>query len=412
MSELVTAQIPSRRRMFDVRWWHIAVVFLVAYVPRVFNIGRVENFLDDRWTNVPAAFNYANFGLIGPDNWFTQPSKHLFMYWSLSIFGNDPVGWAMRQVVFGSIVVVLTYLLARRLFRAHFPAIVSAALVAFDPLSISFSRASSEDPLATVFILAALLCWTKAVQEGRDRDWMLAGALIGIASATRWYALLIALLMFAIALFARRRDGVGALVKTGVQLSVVPLAAYLAWFWPWMARGYSISELWALQLDSYLVQQSGAYPTFDQALAPLTGPSGWFVRWMGVGTSSGTGTYTAIMNDPVLWALFVPAIAYVAFIAFRRGLPELWLLAATFAVLYVFFVAVDRPIYLYSALPIVPLGFMAVGYASCRLLRRWSTVFLAVALAWSLYLYPLTSAVSVPVAPYAWLLGHVGLGAR
>lgn len=404
-----TSTQPVRRAMFHLAWWYPLAVFLTAYALRVFNVGRVVNFLDDRWTNVPAAFNYASFGLTGPDNWFTQPVKHLLMYWNILIFGNGPLGWSMRQVLFGAGVVVLTYLLARRIFRAHFPALFAAALVALDPLSISFSRASSEDPIAVFFMLCAMLFWVRAIQDDRDTDLFLSGISIGIASATRWYALLIAVVLFATALIVRRRNGALPLIKTALLLSVVPLSAYLVWFFPWMQRGHSLGDLWSLQVDSYLVQLSGTYPTFDPALSGLTGPGGWFIRWIGLGSESGANTFAVIMNNPVLWCLFLPAIAYVGWIAYRRRLPEFWMLSISFIVLYGFFVTADRPIYLYSALPLVPLGFMAVGYAAARLLRRNSLFVLAAAAAWSAYLYPLTSAITVPLAPYAWLLARVGL---
>lgn len=406
----VRAVQSARRAMFRLQWWEPMAVFFVAMLVRIYRIGEVTNFLDDRWLNVPTAFNYVRHGLMGPDNWFTQPVKHFLMNWTISVFGNDPIGWGMRQVLFGSVLVLLTFLLSRRVFRAHFPALMASALVALDPLLISFSRASSEDPLATVFMLAALFFWVRAIQEGSDWDLLAAGVLIGVAAATRWYALLPAALMFVITLVHRRRDGVPGLAKSAALLSLVPLSAYLVWFLPWFARGYSLGEFVALQVDSFLVQRTSAYPAFDPALAPLIGPERWFFGWVGVSTNTAVRTFTVIMNDPVLWAFFIPAMAYLAWIAFRRRLPEHWLIFGTFATLYAFFVLVDRPIYLYSAIPLVPLGFMAVGYAASRLLRRWAVPALAAAVAWSLYLYPLTSAIQVPLTPYAWLLTRVGMG--
>lgn len=399
----------SRRPMFRLSWWEPLAIFAFGYLLRLFNLGRVVNFLDDRLANVPTAFNYVRHGIMGPDNWFTQPAKHFLMYWDILVFGNYPLGWAMRQVLFGSVVVLLTYFLARRVFRAHFTAIFAAVLVALDPLSIAFSRASSEDPLAVAFVLGAMFFWVRSIQERRSSDLLFAGILVGTAVATRWYAVFAAAPMLAIALYSYRREGTAALAKTASLLGLVPLAAYVAWFLPWLARGNSIPELWSLQVDAFLVQQSATYPAFDPALSPLTGPGGWFVRWMGVGSTGIGQAYTVIMNNPVLWVLFVPAIAFLGWTAYRRRLPEYWLLASVFVLLYAFFVSVERPIYLYSALPLVPIGFAAVGFASGRLLRKWSLLLLALAVAWCAYLYPLTSAVPVANGAYAWLLPKVGL---
>lgn len=403
----------ERRPMFALTWWMLPAVILPAYLLRLFNLGRVVNYLDDRYINAPGALNYVRFGMPGPDNWFTQPAKHLSMWASIELFGNDAFGWGMRQVLVGTGVVLLTFLLARRTFRAPFPALFAAALVALDPAWVVFSRAGSEDPAAVLLILAALFFWTRAVQEGRDPDMAVAGVLIGLATATRWYAGLVAVVMLAIALVAARRRGPSALMRLVALLGALPVAAYLVPFLPWMARGNSLGDLWSYQLDSFLVQRTASYPAFDPALAPLVGPEGWFTRWMAVSatqfSNGGRGAFTVMMNDPFVWALFVPAAAFLGWQAWRRRLPEAWLLVGVFAVLYAFFLAVERPIYLYSALCLVPVGAIAVGNAVGRLLGRRSLLLLAAVMLWSAYLYPLTSSIPVPVAAYRWPLTALGV---
>lgn len=404
----------ARRPMFPLAWWTPFGVFVPAYVLRLFHIGEVVNFLDDRWVNVPAGFNYARWGFTGPDNWFTQPAKHLFMYWSSVLFGNDVIGWSMRQVLFGSAIVLLTFLLARRAFRVPFPAIMASLLVALDPLLISFSRASSEDPLAVAFILAALLFWMRGNEHGRDVDWLAAGVFIGTASALRWYALLVAALMLGFALWKARSDGASAWGRLLVWLLATPFGVYLAWYLPWLARGYSLAEWFSVQWDSFVLQGTGVFPTFDPALDPLTGAGRWFVQWMGVGTTStlseGTsGVFTVIMNDPIVWLLTVPAVGYLLWWAYRHRREEILLIGVTFVVLYAFFALVDRPIYLYSAITVVPFGFMALGWAVGRLLKRRALLVLGAVAAWGLYLYPLTSAVRVPLWAYGWLLQTLGI---
>lgn len=407
-----TAQ--PRRAMFPLAWWTAPAVFLAAFVPRLVNIGRVVYTLDDFTINVPTGLNYSAYGLLGPDNWFTQPAKHLFMRWTVLLFGNDPVGWSMRQVLFGAAIVLLVFLLGRRLFRAPFPAIMAATLAALDPLLLGFSRAASEDPLAVAFMLAAILFWLRGHEHGRQIDWLAAGALIGTASALRWYALPVAALMLALALWVARRQGVGALARIAVFLAIVPFGAYLVWYLPWIARGYSLGDWIALQADALVLQGAGAFPTFSEVFAPLAGAGGWFVRWMGIAHGVGTQTGStvavgAIMNDPVVWVLFMPAVAYVLWTAIRSKRVDHLLVGGSFVVLYLFFLTAQRDIFLYSAISVVPFGFLALGFTSGRVLKRRSPVLLAVLALWSLYLYPLTSAIAVPLAPYAWLLGKIGM---
>jgi dolichyl-phosphate-mannose-protein mannosyltransferase len=236
----------SRRPIFPLTWWMLPAVIAPAYLLRLFQVGRVVNFLDDRYVNAPGALNFVRWGMPGPDNWFTQPAKHLWMFLSIVLFGNDPFGWSMRQVLFGTGVVLLTFLLARRIFRVPFPALFATVLVALDPTWVVFSRAGSEDPPAVFFILAALILWTRAIQDDSDWDLLGAGVLVGLATATRWYAGLIAVVLLAVTLVVRRRKGAEALASACSALVAAPIAAYLLPFLPWMARGNSLADLWQL----------------------------------------------------------------------------------------------------------------------------------------------------------------------
>ena len=76
----------------------------------------------------------------------------------------------------------------------------------------------------------------------------------------------------------------------------------------------------------------------------------------------------------------------------------------TFAVLHAAFALSSRPINLYSALPVIPFGFIALGFAADRLLKGRAWWFLGACALWSLYLLPLAVGLPTPDGPYVWLL--------
>jgi len=118
-------------------------------------------------------------------------------------------------------------------------------------------------------------------------------------------------------------------------------------------------------------------------------------------------------NDPVVWIIFVPAVACLLYEGWKRRQFGWVYVGVTFASLYLFFVLASRPILVYSALVIVPFGCLALGYAVDRLPKRLRWASLAFFILWGLYLYPLAAGIAVPLQPYQWLLQRVttvGLG--
>jgi dolichyl-phosphate-mannose-protein mannosyltransferase len=391
-------------------WWTSMVVFLGAFALRLYNVGETYYWLDDSVIHAPTAYPYTRLGLLGPDSWWTQPLKHVLLYASALLFGDDPVGWRMRNVLFGAGVVLLTFLLARAILRSRFAAVAAASLMALDPLSIAFSRTTQEDIPATFFILAACLLFVRAVRSDSTRDWVSSGLLMGVALALRWYAVIPLAIMVVLAVARHREGGAPSISRVLAYLVPLPLTVYVAAFLPWAARGYSVGDWLLLNADSYRVQAAGMPGVFDVDLSRLAGPARWFTAWVGASMESyAPGGYSAVFNDPPVWLLLVPAAGYLLWRGYRsRSLPAL-LVGGSFVSLYVFFLTAGRPIMLYSALPVLPFGFVALGFAADRLLGRRAWYLLAAAVAWSVFLYPLASGVPVPPGAYGWLLQRFGV---
>jgi dolichyl-phosphate-mannose-protein mannosyltransferase len=384
-------------------WWVWLAVVVPSFLARVFHLGDVIYALDDSYINVPNAVAYVRYGFLGPDVWWTQPLKHPLLYVSAWVFGANVVGWRMRDVLFGAGIVLLTFLLSRAVSRRAFPAIAAAALLALDPLEVAFSRSTSEDIIASFLLLAVCLLFLQAMRTDSDRYWAFTGIALGAAWATKWHTLLPGLLMLG-TLFAQRRGGFARLARLAGYLGALPLAVYTAAFLPWASRGYSISDWISYHVDALVIQSSGLKGFYG--LETIAHPSRWFTAWMGMGGNSYLpSSYGLIFNDMPVWLLFAPAVAYLLWTAYQRRDMAEFLIGGCFVVLYAFFLSANRPIFLYSALPLLPFGFIALGIAVDRLLgerARWA--FLAVAVAWSLYLYPIASGVPVRAAAYRWLL--------
>ncbi len=121
------------------------------------------------------------------------------------------------QAVTGALVVIPTFLLARRLAGA-WAGWIAAALVAVIPVAVTESRLVGPDMALTLFAAAALVAATRIAERGERSDYLWCGLWIGLAAASKYPgALLIAALVAAHArTVIARREGPVAVVFSGL----------------------------------------------------------------------------------------------------------------------------------------------------------------------------------------------------
>ena len=150
-------------------------------------------------------------------------------------------------------------------------------------------------------------------------------------------------------------------------------------------------------------------------------PSWWFIRPALFGfrlpASAGELRVLAFASNPVAWLGVLPAIVLLAVRAARRRDARNALVPLLFAAIYAPLLVLDRPIFLYSAVAVLPLGLLAITRAAALAkgtARIVASGALLVACAVALYLYPLATARSVPRWAYAPAIASSAslLGAR
>ena len=105
-----------------------------------------------------------------------------------AIYANPTVMFLPGRVMImfcGLLTILLAYNLARRLFGIP-AALLTAALLAVDPLHIRFSQIIRTDMQATIFVLLSLTAAVSIIAHGRLRSFLVAGIWLGLACATKW----------------------------------------------------------------------------------------------------------------------------------------------------------------------------------------------------------------------------------
>jgi dolichyl-phosphate-mannose-protein mannosyltransferase len=188
------------------------------------------------------------------------------------LFGMNSFGWRVAPLVFGTLLVLVTIRLVRRISKSTLIGGLAGLLLTLDGLAFVMSRTALLDIFLAFFLVAAVSCLAA------DRDWfrnrladylerselpdlrgrfgpallvrpwrLAAGVCFGLAVGTKWNALYVlaafALLSLAWDVGARRlagaagspvlgvlRDGVPAFVSLVVLAGVVHLGTWAGWF--------------------------------------------------------------------------------------------------------------------------------------------------------------------------------------
>ena len=391
----------------------LCLLFLFAFSLRCYDFSYPSFRWADENAHVPAATNYIENGQFEPDFWEHPPLRHLILYGFLQIFGDNPYGWRMRNILFGAAAVVLTYLFARKISGSRNVALMAALLLSSDPLHIVLSRYTFEEVYGGAVFLAAVILFL--MHEKRSSVLVLSAFVMGCALAIKWYYVPCWLLLFGLLL----RDDEnyrqpGLVLFFTVTYILIPLTVFIASYYQWFGRGYSFPEFLDFITSAYYSLQKYTPKNFQAGMIFLSHPSSleWFFKPVIVGQGTylegDRGEFILYMNNLPIWILVVPSMIATTVLAIRDKSLALAIPVLLFCGSYLLFLTVKRPVFIYSAATLLPFAFTALAVVTARVADRFGARFyycmLAIMLAWNLYLYPFATAKKVPIAPYRYLL--------
>jgi hypothetical protein len=224
----------------------------------------------------------------------------------------------------GAATVVLVYVLATRLFPGRTGrrgGLVAASILSFSFLHVRESHHAVTDATLTFIVTLALIAIARLMSQGRDRDYLIAGAVVGLAGATKYSAIGLLVVLGAAHLMGRKP---GDWLNRKPALAVAGLAGgFLA------GTPYAVFN-WPLFLD-----HMGFLTTISSS---LTEPAARFAIMFNYSFESGFGPLLAA----ALWTslvvaihrrerreilLAVHALAFIALVtnAEIRVMPRYWL---------------------------------------------------------------------------------------
>jgi hypothetical protein len=276
----------------------------------------------------PAAFTYLVYALLrvmyGPLGFlFELPFGNV-----TEQFSKDPGQiWVAARTLAAVLCmagVVATYAAARRLWGVR-EGLVAAAVLAFAFLPVAYSRVAVTDVGSLAGVALALLWSVRAAEDGRTRDYVLAGAAAGLAVGFKYTAGLVVLAL-GIAALARLRSDRGRAL-TGLGLGALAAALVFALLNPYLFG--SLGDWWSDLRDQADVaanepkpgQEGGGVSYYLESLT-------WGLGWAGVAAAL-VGAVVVLRRDAVRGLILIAVpLALFAYLALQSRYFGRWMLPA------------------------------------------------------------------------------------
>ncbi len=378
------------------------------------------------------------------------------------LFGLTPFGWRFSAAVFGTMLIVLTFFVARRLLKSNLFALLAALLVALDGLAIVMSRIALLDGFLIFFILLSLLFILIDIDKtklkvdnqavtnskfGPRFSWhsyrWLSGITIGLAISTKWsgvwFLAVFILLLVLVDIFFRSQYQpknlfIGHALKDWwlifLQIPLTAFGVYLlswsGWFISNIGWGRNISQNAFLSLFEYhkeifnfhtQLSQVHNYQAYAAGWPILFRPTAFYYQETNLNCASELcASEILAIGNPAIWWIGVIALIALFIWFIREPKFEIGLVLVLFLTGWLpWFAYPQRPTFYFYAIVMMPFIAIAIALLFRQLawifksngLSNWTsisfmTIYLFIVIGLTVFFLPVWTAISIPKNEWLW----------
>jgi len=333
----------------------------------------------------------------------------LIIMQGIKIFGMNPFGWRFSSVVFGALFILMAYYFALKLFKRRLYALVSAFLVTFSFMHLTWSRLGLIDTFGVLFVFVSYYFFYVFIKKQKLSWLLLSGVFFGLASAVKWSAVFASLGFVAMALYLlithyplkEKFQGYKLILYGLLSYAIVASTVYTLTFYDIYLKTGSLKAIWDYQVNmlayhSHLVTShpySSAWWSWPFDIKPMCA----YRNIEGTTFSSIT-----MFGNPAIFWLGVVAMLYLVYIFIKRRTLEGTLILFAFMALYLPYAFVGRVMFLYHYYYAVPFLILAIVYGIRDFLSFYPKqsillwIYLAIVAGLFLAFYPVLSGYEVP----------------
>lgn len=329
----------------------VGVTLLLATAVRFYHLGTPNKYYFDEVyhamtvklvaKNDPRAYEYIHGEKIEKGThveWLHPPLAKYFQASGVLLFGESGFGWRFFTAVFGVLTLVLTSLVAHKLFKNSSLTVTSLFLVSMETLLIAQSRIAMNDIFVVFFTLLTFFLYLHYRESPTYARLIWVGISAGLAIASKWSGVFIlgwvlaveglSFLHLAVKSYhsPKRAEGLAnILVKPAFirffTLILIPPLVYLASYGQMFLQGKDLHYFVDLhsQIFSYQTRLDATHPY--QSTPPQwfldTKPVWYYVEY----ADSGRRDVYAIGNPIIFWAGGISAVGLTLYLLLQIRRP-------------------------------------------------------------------------------------------
>ncbi|MEX0617224.1 MAG: glycosyltransferase family 39 protein [Candidatus Woykebacteria bacterium] len=355
-------------------------------------------------------------------NFEHPPLAKLFMAAGIKIFGDNPWGWRIPEVLVGSLGVIFIYLLAKKMFGGRLIPTLSALFLTFEFSWFVNSRVAVPEIYVATFSLAATLFFWSFFKEEKARYLGLAGIFFGLSIASKWNGLFLLAFGSCFYLWKKRATPLKSLPKLGLLFLIVGVV-YLGSY-SFYLLNHSLPDLINLHAKMFDYHTGGVFEKVEQKqeinnlvfhLTPMTWLLNPLYSYIGRQEYGSVQAIFFMFNPALFWGSIVLILKGAKDLVFHRTrslvTSEKTFLIGAFLTFWLPWFFVPRYNFSYYLLSAIPFGILLVTkFIEENFEKR---EFLLIGFAASVVLlfvfyYPLLSHLAVPLWYLTILTGSGG----
>lgn len=333
------------------------------------------------------------------------PLGKLIQATGIAVFGFNPWGWRIMEVIFGTLIVAVIYLLGKELLGTRIGGFAAAFLLSFDFIHFTMSRLGTVDSFVVFFSLISQLFFFIYLKNVLKNGWgtsalplVLCIIFFGLGFSTKWLVLFgflgeICILLALRLIDVRKVQGtISAKIRsfsaypffTVIVSFLAVCMIYFVTYIPDMIAGNSFTDILNLQQSMYQYHQS-----VTSTINPFTSP--WFSwplmfnplnsgvhvpLWLNYaepssGVFGSSESSVVLMGNPAVWWVGFAAMVLLMVVTFRKVIKSKFsfrenLLPISLIIIFLFqwlaYIFIARVVYIYHFYSCVPFLCLAVAF--------------------------------------------------
>lgn len=337
----------------------LVLILLFAAFLRLYRLGYPNKYIFDEVYHAYTAKEYLKgnkdawspWGKSEPGvafEWLHPPiAKELMTASMFILHTTDAWAWRIPGTLLGIFSIFLVYQLALLLFKNGVAALISAFIFSIDGLIFVQSRTGMNDVYLVAFILVSVIFFVQ-------KRYFFAAIFMGIAIATKWSGIYLALMYFPILLYQRQ-------FKKLIYFILIPPVIYLISYVPYFLIGYKWSDFIELHKQIWWYQ-TNLKATHGYSSPWWSWPLNLYPVWYFVDYQKNAVANIFASGNPLVFWVGSVTIVLTGLQAIKERSINLLLVVLGFLIFWLPWALSPRIMFLYHFSPSVPFLSLALGY--------------------------------------------------